>query len=245
MAKQGNMRPYLIAVAFVVVALVAVALCGRRLRTPIRTRLMGRRTVEDAVTDVRAQAEQRLKPYFTRVKVTYPPSHISLLICKLERRVELWVRSEGAWTPIKQYTVTAASGRSGPKLKEGDRQVPEGVYQISALNPNSAWHLSLKIDYPNAFDRRMARAEGRSDLGGDIFIHGGAASIGCVAVGDPAIEELFVLAADARPAQIAVLIMPNDLRGGQKPRVPKSVPIWTTELYEGLRKALSTYQQAE
>jgi L,D-transpeptidase-like protein len=245
MAKQRNMRPYLIAVAFVVVALVAAALCGRRLWTPIRTRLMGRRTVEGALAEVRTQAEERLKPYFMRAKVTYPPSYISLLICKLERRVELWARSEGAWTPIKWYTVTAASGGAGPKLKEGDRQVPEGVYQISALNPNSAWHLSLKINYPNAFDRRMARTEGRSDLGGDIFIHGGAASIGCVAVGDPAVEELFVLAADVRPAQTAVLIMPNDLRDGQMPRVPKNLPAWTTELYEGLRKELSTYKRPE
>ena len=71
--------------------------------------------------------------------------------------------------------------------------MPEGVYRIVALNPNSSYHLSMKLDYPTEFDLSKARAEGRTRPGSDIFIHGKAVSIGCVAVGDDAIEEIFVL----------------------------------------------------
>jgi murein L,D-transpeptidase YafK len=71
-----------------------------------------------------------------------------------------------------------ASGKAGPKLREGDGQVPEGIYRIDGLNPNSSYHLSLKLNYPNDFDLEQARTEGRTELGGDIFIHGKAVSIG-------------------------------------------------------------------
>jgi len=113
---------------------------------------------------------------------------------------------------IKSYPIHAASGDLGPKRREGDRQVPEGLYRIDSLNPNSRFHLSMRVDYPNADDRRIAQLQNRTDLGGDIFIHGGAASIGCVAVGDPAIEELFTLAADIGIENSEVILAPLDLR---------------------------------
>ena len=73
--------------------------------------------------------------------------------------------------------------------------MPEGVYAIEAFNSNSRFHLSLKLDYPNAVDRQQAALEGRDQLGGDIFLHGKDVSVGCLAMGDAAIEELFVLVA--------------------------------------------------
>jgi hypothetical protein len=109
--------------------------------------------------------------------------------------LELWTEDTAARL-VHRYPVLAASGALGPKLRQGDLQVPEGVYRVLWLNPNSSYHLSMKLDYPNAFDREHARRDRRTDLGGDIFVHGRAVSIGCVALGDPAIEELFVLAAD-------------------------------------------------
>ncbi|NJN46820.1 MAG: L,D-transpeptidase family protein [Candidatus Competibacteraceae bacterium] len=95
------------------------------------------------------------------------------------------------WQPIKHYPVLAASGTLGPKLCEGDRQVPEGIYRIKSLNPNSAYHLSLELDYPNAFDLRQAERDGRNNPGSAICIHGKAVSVGCLAMGDTAIEELY------------------------------------------------------
>jgi len=71
---------------------------------------------------------------------------------------------------VADYRITAASGTAGPKLREGDRQVPEGIYRIVGLNPNSRYHLSMKLDYPNAFDRHQAARDGRARPGSDIFI---------------------------------------------------------------------------
>src|SRR5690606_4961 len=96
---------------------------------------------------------------------------------------------------VRALPVLAASGRVGPKLQYGDYQVPEGFYRIEALNPNSRFHLALRVNYPNAFDRAEAAREGRTHLGGDIMIHGSNASVGCLAMGDVVSEDLFVLAA--------------------------------------------------
>ena len=115
---------------------------------------------------------------------------------------------------IKSYPILAASGGPGPKTREGDNQVPEGLYHVESLNPNSAFHLALRLDYPNDDDRRVAKEEGRdvSTLGGDIMIHGKSASIGCLAMGDEAVEEIFTLAADAGVQHLEVFIAPFDLR---------------------------------
>ena len=144
---------------------------------------------------------------------------------KNERRVAVWARSGTSWRFIRNYPILAASGHAGPKLRQGDLQVPEGVYRIEHLNPNSSYHLSMKVSYPNAFDRRMAARDGRTRLGGDIFIHGKDVSIGCVALGDRAIEELFTLVAETGHAKVKVIIAPNDLRvaGAAVPRLAAAV----------------------
>jgi murein L,D-transpeptidase YafK len=135
---------------------------------------------------------------------------------------------------VKDYPVLAASGVLGPKLREGDRQVPEGIYRVPALNPRSRFHLSIRLDYPNEFDLAQALRDGRSEPGSDIFIHGGAASIGCLAMGDEIIEELFLLARDTGLAKLSVIIVPTDFRRREFPP-PPGAPAWTAELYARLR----------
>lgn len=108
------------------------------------------------------------------------------------------------------------SGGPGPKRRAGDRQVPEGFYEIDGLNPNSLFHLSLRVDYPNAEDRAAATVPVK-ELGGDIFVHGGAASIGCVALGDDAIEEVFTLVARVPAGRRRILLAPVDLRVNPAP----------------------------
>ena len=118
--------------------------------------------------------------------------------------------------------------------------MPEGVYRVSLLNPNSSYHLSLKLDYPNAFDRRQARAEGRTELGGDIFVHGRAVSIGCVAVGDPGIEEIFVMAAEAGHARLRAILAPYDFR--RRPPPAETQPAWLAGLYRDVERELRAYR---
>ncbi len=144
------------------------------------------------------------------------------------------------WRHIKNYPVLAASGHAGPKLKEFDLQVPEGIYHITALNPNSLFHLSMRVNYPNRYDLAHAEKEGRKHLGGDIYIHGSNLSIGCVAVGDQSIDQLFVLAYEIGIQNIKVIIAPNDLRR-QPPIVHPKAPQWTQELYAKIKTALQRY----
>jgi murein L,D-transpeptidase YafK len=137
--------------------------------------------------------------------------------------------------------ILAASGLPGPKLRQGDGQVPEGIYAVPALNPNSRFHLSIMLDYPNAYDVAVAEAEGRTDLGGEIFIHGGAASIGCLAIGDDAIERLFVLVADVGIENVAVIVAPHDPRGGIGLDPVAGLP-FTAGLYGQIEAALAAFR---
>jgi hypothetical protein len=105
------------------------------------------------------------------------------------------------------------------------------------LNPVSQFHLSLRVSYPSEFDRRQARKEGRTNLGGDIMIHGNAVSIGCLAMGDEAAEDLFVLAARAGLSSIRVILSPLDLRSSKMADDPER-PGWVTALYVEIREAL-------
>jgi murein L,D-transpeptidase YafK len=197
-------------------------------------------TVADAVRIYGASARTRLAPYFRRAGVAYPPKRIALLAFKNERRIALWAGNAKSWRFIRAYPILAASGKAGPKLREGDYQVPEGLYRIEWLNPASSYHLSMKVSYPNEFDRAQAAREHRTRLGGDIFIHGKNVSIGCIALGDPAIEELFTLAADSGPQRVRVIIAPSDLRVAGAP-LGENAPLWVAQLYRTIAAALAEF----
>jgi hypothetical protein len=196
--------------------------------------------VQDVLDLYGLAAEQRLVPYFHHAGVLYPPDALALLGFKAEKRLEVWARHQDAWVFIRAYGIEAASGTAGPKLREGDYQVPEGVYAIVALNPNSQFHLSLRLDYPNAVDRQQAAMEGREQLGGDIFLHGKDVSAGCLAMGDVAIEELFVLVARTGLERVAVLLAPSDFRQHAVAR-DSSRPAWVEALYGELHRELGQF----
>jgi len=183
-------------------------------------------------------ARARMKPYFDRAKVAYPPQRLALLIFKREKRLSVWAGgSSGGWRFVRAYPILAASGTSGPKLREGDYQVPEGLYRIEVLNPASSYHLSMRVGYPNAADRKQAAIDHRTRLGGDIYIHGKNLSIGCVAIGDTAIEELFTLVADTGTPKVQLILSPNDLRVASAP-ITQTTPLWIVQLYQTIAAAL-------
>jgi hypothetical protein len=214
---------------------------GRPVWVPVYRKFAGTRTVAQVVEDYGATAGQRLRRRFGAVGVVFPPEEVTLVALKEERQMEVWARGLSGWELIHVYAILGASGGPGPKLREGDRQVPEGVYSIESLNPNSSFHLSLKIDYPSAYDRRQAASDGRTTLGGDIFIHGSDRSIGCLAMGDEAIEELFLLVAQVTPARTHVVIAPRDLRRKAPPRSDLG---WVATLYGDLRATLTQYRRS-
>ena len=194
-------------------------------------KLPGEWTVADILQAYGANSTSKLNPYFARAKVLYPPREVTFIALKQEKKLELWARDSGEFRFIRDYDILAASGVDGPKLRQGDRQVPEGIYRIAGLNPNSHYHLSMKINYPNEFDLFHAWQEGRVNPGSDIFIHGKAASIGCLAMGDETIEELFVLAAQVGAENVKVVIAPHDPRAYPLQAASEKLPEWTPELY--------------
>jgi len=199
-------------------------------------------TSEQRLTQFGAGVKERLAPAFETAGVSYPPHEIAYVAFKDKRLLEVHARNATgeSWRFVKRYQVLAASGVAGPKLREGDKQVPEGIYRADFLNPNSRFHLSIRLNYPNEFDRRMAKLDRRTKLGGDIMIHGSAVSIGCLAMGDDAAEELFVMAALATKDRTRIVVSPTDFRSRAAP-IQSAGPAWTGELYEQLRSELRHY----
>lgn len=199
-------------------------------------------TVEQRLAQYGYAVATRLSPVFTAAKVDYPPHEVAYVAFKDLRQLQVYARNSrtARWKFVKLYPVLAASGKPGPKLLEGDRQVPEGLYQAEFLNANSRFHLSIRLNYPNEFDRRMALRDNRTRLGGDIMIHGNEVSIGCLAMGDEAAEDLFILAAQVGKEHTRIVVSPTDfrLRAGAPSH---QLPLWTTQLYNDLRSELKQY----
>ena len=146
---------------------------------------------------------------------------------------------------IQKYPLTAFSGRLGPKLKEHDFQIPEGVYHLTTLNPFSSMHLSMMIDYPNHFDRLQASKDGRSKLGDNIFLHGKSFSVGCLAIGDKAIDQLFLLVRRVGLSHTKIIIAPNDLRHASAATSSFAQPRWLPELYLNISQALGEFKSTK
>ena len=211
-------------------------------RTRPARRRKPRYTLKSRLAGIEPKAKPRLAAKFAAAKVAWPPTEVAFVAIKDERILELHARSMGtAWKLVHRYPVKAASGGAGPKLKRGDKQVPEGIYRITYLNPNSAFHVSLRVSYPNRFDRRMARKDGRRDLGGDIMIHGKKSSAGCLAMGDDAAEELFVLAAMVGKPKIKLIIAPTDFRKESATAVSAGQPQWLPALYSEIATAMAPF----
>jgi murein L,D-transpeptidase YafK len=157
------------------------------------------------------------------------PSSLQILIgvFKKEQKLELWAKSQNQpkMQRIKSYDICQSSGRLGPKRKQLDGQVPEGFYEVGWFNPESAFHLSLGLNYPNASDRILGE---KGNLGSAIMIHGSCVTIGCIPMTDPIIEEIYVYAVKARNAgqvHIPIYVFPGDLSGdGLKAIMEEQVP---------------------
>lgn len=197
------------------VPLAGVAAQGAPLGTPIPGKPLGT-TVEGGgsspghaflahqisfsrVAEARDATDGELRLLFHDKGITYPAPEIFLRVFKHERVMELWARSaaDSTFTLMKEYRVCALPGQLGPKVKMGDFQVPEGFYYIDEFNPQSAYHLSLRVSYPNLSDRLRREVVA---LGGDIFVHGGCETVGCVPIEDQNIKEVYWLAAQAMDA---------------------------------------------
>lgn len=182
------------------------------MRRALVVMLVGWATVacaNERVKEVRARRADDVKALATDAGLPYPVDEVYLRAFKQERELEVWAGKKGKpLTLVKRYPFCAASGELGPKRREGDLQVPEGLYEVPEFNPGSNFHLSMKVSYPNASDRVRSDAK---RPGGLIYLHGSCASIGCIAIEDGPIEEVYLLARDARVRPIRFDIFPMRL----------------------------------
>jgi murein L,D-transpeptidase YafK len=168
-------------IAMAVPVMLLAAACSNQNGASIRSTS----PVPDALlAEMQAKGMSRTAPILVRVY-------------KKESELELWKQtSSGKYALLKSYPICRWSGQLGPKKVEGDRQVPEGFYNVgmNQLNPNSRYYLSFDVGYPNNFDRQLGRA------GGDIMVHGSCSSRGCFAMTDKQMAEIYAVAREALQA---------------------------------------------
>lgn len=160
-----------------------------------------------------SEKDNLLRKRFESRGLKYPPQNIFIRAFKQEKVLEVWTfsSSDSIYRKVKDYPICRTSGKLGPKMREGDLQIPEGFYYIDRFNPKSNFYLSLGINYPNRSDRILGVKE---NLGGDIFLHGGCVTIGCIPLTDEYIKEVYWLAVQAKSngqVRIPVHIFPARL----------------------------------
>ena len=172
--------------------------------------------------------EQTVKSYFLKKGLEYEGFQLFIRAFKKEMKLEAWIKEKGKeeFQLLTTYDFCTTSGKLGPKRKEGDLQIPEGIYSINHFNPLSNFHLSLGINYPNASDLILSD---KKSPGGAIYIHGNCVTIGCIPITDDKINELYILAIEAR-------------NNGQE-KIP--VHIFPAKLDEGVVESLSKEESAD
>ena len=149
------------------------------------------------VADVFRRKEDTLKRQFAAKQLEWPSKFVYIRSFKYDSELEVWAKNrvEDAYKLVKTYKICALAGTMGPKRIEGDYQVPEGFYHITEFKPNSQYHLSLGLNYPNASDRILADS---LQPGGEIYIHGSCVTQGCIPITNSQIEELYMITSYAR-----------------------------------------------
>ena len=141
--------------------------------------------------------EDTLRKQFVKAGLQWPVRQMYVRSFKYDSELEVWVRGSdtAGFKLFKTYKICALAGTLGPKRMQGDYQVPEGFYYINEFKPNSDYLLSLGLNYPNASDLILSD---KQNPGGDIYIHGSCVTVGCIPIQDFQIEELYVLAMNAK-----------------------------------------------
>lgn len=149
------------------------------------------------ITDLLLRKQDTLMRQFQAKGLQWPAKYVYIRSFKYDSQLEVWVKSERnqPYKLFKTYKVCALAGTLGPKRMQGDYQVPEGFYHINEFNPNSQYHLSLGLNYPNISDKMLSDS---LQPGGDIYIHGSCVTTGCIPITDQQIDEVYILAAYAK-----------------------------------------------
>ncbi len=167
------------------------------------------------------------------------PSKVFIRVFKAEDELELWGLKGDKYIKIVTWPICSRSGGFGPKVKQGDGQVPEGFYTIDRFNPSSSYYLSLGVSYPNTADSKRNPV----NPGGDIFIHGNCVTIGCIPITDSLIEYLYWTCVQSygQGNSIPVHIFPCKLTDKVIAGIPASSP-WKS-FWLNLEKGYTYFEQ--
>jgi len=149
------------------------------------------------VSEMLLRKQDTLMKQFRAKQLIWPARFVYIRSFKYDSELEVWVKNSRAekYKLFKTYKICALAGSLGPKRMAGDYQVPEGFYCINEFNPQSQYHYSLGLNYPNASDKLLCDL---SQPGGDIYIHGSCVTTGCIPITNGQIEELYALTAYAK-----------------------------------------------
>lgn len=176
------LKPHHLGLGLLILAVVLAAAFAWRHQLPVRP---GDKAIPDRQVFDRTMLVADLKTAGFRLG---DAAHVRIF--KREKRLEVWLRAaEGPYRLFRGYDICTYSGELGPKLKEGDRQSPEGFYRVGLkqLNPASRHHLSFNLGFPNVFDRQLGRT------GSALMVHGGCSSVGCYAITDESVDEVYAV----------------------------------------------------
>jgi murein L,D-transpeptidase YafK len=193
------------------------------------------------------EKEAVVKEYFRQKNIAFNKYELFLRAFKLDQKLEVWAKEKGnaSFMLIHTYDICASSGTVGPKRKEGDYQVPEGVYHINHFNPQSNFHLSLGISYPNASDKILSD---RKSPGSAIYIHGNCVTIGCIPITDDKIKELYVMAVEARTngqEHIPIHVFPTKLDDAGLTRLESQYGNTHHEFWKNLQVVYKAFEETK
>jgi len=197
---------------------------------------MKNKRVKEAYTAKWAGLEKELKAK----KIDPAAFDVFIRAFKSEGELELWVKnkSEEKYILFKKIPICAASGELGPKRREGDGQVPEGLYDISAFNPNSSYFLSLKVSYPNKSDRLLAKGP----TGGDIMIHGNCVTIGCIPLQDDPVKDLYILCVEAKNRKLPIRVEIYPCRFSINEKILNDFPDEKKNFWQSIKTAYTYFE---
>jgi len=192
-------------------------------------------TVPQALKKYGASARKQLREECAEAGISYPPKRLTIVGLKDEKLLLLFGGNESVKL-IHSFPLVSFSGVLGPKLKEGDLQIPEGIYRVTGLA--ASFRLTLKLNYPNEMDRKNAAVDGRTKLGGDILVHGGSVSTGCLVISMDDMQQVFVAVNDVGISNTKVIIAPCDLTKREAPVDMKTQPQWLPALYKAIKSEM-------
>ena len=197
---------------------------------------------DNRVVEAKRRKEKNLLAELQQLDIKADNLEILFIAVKEAKILEVYVKrkTQKQYRWFKSYLFSTFSGVLGPKKQEGDKQIPEGFYQITHLNPNSKYHLSLGLNYPNPYNQANAFT------GSAIFIHGGMESVGCIAIGDDAIEEVYVLTEMAQQngqKDISILIYPYTMHAEKHKEMLETTDEATALFWDKLATSYQYFQE--